>query len=67
MNERAPDALEVRVRLLADPSLWCWDIVTTASGRLVESSWTMHWEGVDSPDEACAAGPERLTAADPRV
>jgi hypothetical protein len=52
----------VTVRLLSDPSLWCWSIVDARSGRVVEDSWTADWAGFDSREAAREAGLRRLAA-----
>lgn len=58
---RAP--LDVRVRLLADPCLWCWDIVdeSRAPNHVVRSSWASEWAAYDTEAEAVAAGRARLS------
>jgi hypothetical protein len=55
----APAALDVRVRLLPDPCLWCWEIVDRG-GPLIHSSWTAEWTAYASREEALAAGRARL-------
>ncbi len=50
----------VDVRLLPEPSLWCWEIREGAEERLVESSWTGSWLAFESREEAEAAGQRRL-------
>lgn len=50
--------LTVRVRLLDEPCLWCWEIVDE-SGAAVESSWTTAWAAFESREEAEAAGQAR--------
>ena len=53
--------LTVKLRLLSEPSLWCWEIVDTADGTVVESSWATNWTGYKSSPEASRAGTIRLT------
>jgi hypothetical protein len=48
-------ALDLRVRLLPEPGLWCWEIVHRG-GPLVRSSWAAEWNGYVSSEEALAAG-----------
>ena len=62
MDTRRGPRLTVNVRLLGEPSLWCWDIVDTADGTVVESSWATNWIGYQSSPEALRAGIMRLTA-----
>jgi hypothetical protein len=58
---RSEDALQLNVRLLPEPSLWCWEIVDPARpGAIVESSWADEWRAYDSPEEATSAGCVRL-------
>lgn len=59
MEHRLIDAA-VRVRLLANPYLWCWDIVE-AGGPLIESSFDTRSEAFVSSQEARTAGLARLT------
>jgi hypothetical protein len=60
MSERAA-ALEVRVRLLPDPWLWCWELVDPLRRDApVDSSWAGEWAAYASPEEAFAAGCVRL-------
>jgi len=62
MDTRRGARLTVRLVLLSEPSLWCWEIVDTADGAIVESSWTTDWTGYESSPEALRAGIMRLTA-----
>lgn len=56
-------ALDLRVRLLPEPCLWCWEIVDRhRGGALIRSSWTGEWTGYETPGEALAAGHARLAA-----
>lgn len=57
MSRRA--ALDLRVRLLPGPCLWCWEIVDRG-GPLMDSSWAAGWTAYASPEEAFAAGRARL-------
>ena len=52
--------LVLRVRLLAQPCLWYWEICDGVDGRLVESSWASDWVAFASRQEAVAAGTRRL-------
>jgi hypothetical protein len=53
--------LDVRVRLLADPCLWCWEIIDRdRHGVVVESSWACDWTADESPGDALAVGRVRL-------
>lgn len=52
--------LVLRVRLLAQPCLWYWEICDGVDGRLVESSWANDWVAFASRQEAVAAGARRL-------
>lgn len=52
--------LAVRVRLLPDPCLWCWEIRDEIEGELVESSWASAWTAYSSREAAQAAGQRRL-------
>lgn len=56
----ASDRLHVKVRLLAEPALWCWEICDRTSRRVVESSWAASWTAYTSREEAGAAGERRL-------
>ena len=53
--------LKVRVRLLDEPALWCWELVDPVSGTTRENSWTSEWEAYASPEEALRAATARLT------
>lgn len=56
-----PAALDVRVRLLAEPCLWCWEIVDRyRGGALVQSSWASEWTAYDTREEALGAACGRL-------
>jgi hypothetical protein len=60
MKARAA-ALDLRVRLLGDPCLWCWEIVDLRrGGAVVRSSWTGDWAAYESFEEARIAGGVRL-------
>jgi hypothetical protein len=54
--------LKVRVRLLDEPALWCWELVDPVSGTIRENSWTSEWEAYASPEEALRAATAHLTA-----
>jgi hypothetical protein len=60
-TETIPDGWMVEVRLLDDPSLWCWEILDTVQGAVVASSWTGEWIAYESREEARAAGLRWLT------
>jgi hypothetical protein len=61
VDTRRGAQLTVRLVLLSEPSLWCWEIIDTAAGAIVESSWTTNWTGYTSSPEALRAGIMRLT------
>ena len=67
------DDLYVKVRLLAEPSLWCWEILARGSGRVVFSSWEGTWTAYPSQAEASEAGIaqlrrlQRSVAGEPRL
>jgi hypothetical protein len=50
----------IRVRLLSEPCLWCWEIRDEANGELIENSWTSEWRGYESREKAREAGEARL-------
>lgn len=52
--------LNVQVRWLPEPCLWCWEIYDPREGRLVESSWQTAWVAFATREEAEAAGLRRL-------
>ena len=52
--------LTVRIRLMANPCLWCWEILDTTDGGVMESSWGNHWTAYDSWTEAFRVGLTRL-------
>src|SRR6185436_8306251 len=54
-------AMDLRVQLLAEPCLWCWEIVDRRRGDMVRSSWASEWMVYDSKEEALAAGRRRLS------
>lgn len=54
------DDLYVRVRLLTEPSLWCWEICDRRSGRVVDSNWEATWTAYPSRAGASEAGGEQL-------
>jgi hypothetical protein len=54
-------ALDLRVRLLGEPSLWYWEIVDrNHGGALVQSSWAADWAAYETREEALTAGRGRL-------
>jgi hypothetical protein len=55
------ERLMVKVDLLGEPCLWRWEILDTADGTLIESSWAAEWTGYESSREALRAGTTRLT------
>lgn len=61
MDIPQPERLTVKVYLLGEPCLWCWDIVDVEDEALVESSWATEWIGYTSSREALRAGIVRLT------
>ena len=55
------EAIDVRVRLLPEPCLWCWEIVDRRrGGTLVRSSWSTEWMAYESREEALSAGRRHL-------
>jgi hypothetical protein len=50
------------VRLIGEPSLWCWELRDAVTGALVESSWSSYWMAFESRGEARADGLRRLAA-----
>ena len=56
---RAHD-FHVEVRLLAEPSLWCWEIRDRRSGCAIVSSWEATWTAYASQGEAFEAGIQHL-------
>jgi len=56
-----PVTVTVRPADDAPGRLWCWAIVETRGGAVVEDSWQSAWEAYASPEEARAAGLRRLT------
>src|SRR5437667_4447526 len=55
------ERLTVKVHLLGEPCLWCWEIVDVEDDARVESSWATEWTGYASSREALQAGAIRLT------
>ena len=56
--------LTAQVRLLSYPPLWCWEIVDSATGSVVASSWEGASHAYDSASEALReAAPELLRLA----
>ena len=60
MPSYPPPRLTLRIRLLPDPCLWCWEILDEAEDELVESSWASMWSAYTSREAAQAAGQRRL-------
>src|SRR5512145_795742 len=60
MDTHPDESLRVDVKLLGEPCLWCWEIVDTKQGVLVESSWTSQWKAYESSQDALWAGILRL-------
>lgn len=55
-------AFDLRVRLLPEPCLWCWEIVDRRRGdTVVQSSWATEWMAYESREEALTAGRRRLS------
>jgi hypothetical protein len=50
----------VQVRFLHEECLWSWELVDQETGTLIESGWQAGWIAYESPDEAHAAGADRL-------
>lgn len=54
-------ALNLRLRLLDEPCLWCWEIVDSDRGDApVRSSWAASWTAYETRAEALAAGRAQL-------
>ena len=54
---RRSTVLDVRVRLLEEPCLWCWEIVDRSRrDAVVCSGWAIEWMAYESPKEAIVAG-----------
>jgi hypothetical protein len=54
--------MDLTVRLLAEPCLWCWEIVDRRLGdTLVQSSRATEWMAYESREEALTAGRRRLS------
>src|SRR5213083_2394930 len=51
------ERLTVKVHLLGEPCLWCWEIVDVEDDALVESSWATEWTGYASSRRRCGPGP----------
>jgi hypothetical protein len=60
MDPHPAERLMVKVDLMTIPCLWCWEIVDTRDGTVVESSWATDWTGYESAHEAWGAGILRL-------
>jgi hypothetical protein len=60
MDPHPAERLMVKVDLMTTPCLWCWEIVHTRDGTVVESSWATDWTGYESAHEAWGAGILRL-------
>ncbi len=50
----------VEVRLIPETLLWCWEILDTVRGEVVESCWAQGWTAYDSREAALRAGHLRL-------
>lgn len=51
----------LRVRLLSDPCLWCWEIADPhRNDALLYGSWANEWSAYESREEALRAGQARL-------
>ena len=60
MHVHRTERFVVRTHLLAEPCLWCWEILDTEADVLVEGSWATEWIGYESAREALEAGIARL-------
>jgi hypothetical protein len=60
MDIHPGERLVVKAHLLGDPCLWCWEIVDTEGGALIESSWETEWTAFESAREALRAGTMRI-------
>jgi hypothetical protein len=58
---------DVRSWRLDEPALWCWEISDTATGQVVETSWSAEWAAYDSPADALAAGQQHLASLEARA
>lgn len=56
-----PFELTVVVRLLAEPSLWYWEIHDKRRNVVLQCSWRDHWMGYRSLEEAVGAGLQRAS------
>jgi hypothetical protein len=52
----------LRIRLLPDPPLWCWELVDR-DGHAVDGSWSRDWAAWQSPAEALGAARASLGPA----
>jgi hypothetical protein len=60
---RQAAAPELRVRLLVDPCLWCWEIADpSGDGASLYSSWANEWRAYQSREEARRAGEAHIAA-----
>ena len=55
--------VKIRVRLLDDPILWCWELVDPSTGAVRETSWASAWEAYGSAEEALRAASTHLGAS----
>jgi hypothetical protein len=54
---RRSTVLDVRVRLLEEPCLWCWEIVDRSRrDAVVCSGWAIEWMAYESSEAALVAG-----------
>ena len=54
---KAPASATLRVRLLSDPCLWCWETFDPhRSEGVLYSSWANQWSAYESREEALRAG-----------
>ena len=56
MDTHQGEQLTVRLVLLGEPSLWCWEIVDTADGAIVESSWARIGRATSHRPRRCGPG-----------
>jgi hypothetical protein len=54
------ERFEVRVDLLAEPCLWCWEIRDPKTKRVVANSWTHDWMAYETSNDALRAVAARL-------
>jgi hypothetical protein len=66
MDTEQSERLVVKVQLIPDSSLWCWEIWDSGRGEVVESCWARDWAAYDSRGAALSAGEVWLTLSSPQ-